>query len=146
MSKIISALYNPETDCVEVTLDNQFHVTFNCQNCNARVVTISRAQAHVLRYSLHPYGKAPAICRSVYYLHLSNFSDILSHQWSSRSNISLALISSERLSLQAVSVQEDCYNSGQLSPEGLFSSSSHPQTLLGCCWLSMHQCRCLLLS
>ena len=86
----------------------------------ARVVTISRAQAHVLRYSLHPYGKAPAICRSVYYLHLSNFSDILSHQWSSRSNISLALISSERSSLQAVSVQEDCYSSGQLSPEGLF--------------------------
>lgn len=37
MSKIISALYTPETDCVEVTLDNQFHVTFNCQNCNAQV-------------------------------------------------------------------------------------------------------------
>lgn len=37
MSKIISAMYNPETDCVEVTLDNQFHVTFNCQNCNAQV-------------------------------------------------------------------------------------------------------------
>ena len=37
MSKIISALYNRETDCVEVTLDNQFHVTFNCQNCNAQV-------------------------------------------------------------------------------------------------------------
>ena len=36
MSKIISALYNPETDCVEVTLDNQFHITFNCQNCNAQ--------------------------------------------------------------------------------------------------------------
>lgn len=37
MSKIISALYNPETDYVEVTLDNQFHVTFNCKNCNAQV-------------------------------------------------------------------------------------------------------------
>ena len=37
MSKIISAQYNHETDCVEVTLDNQFHVTFNCQNCNAPV-------------------------------------------------------------------------------------------------------------
>lgn len=37
MSKIISALYNHETDCVEVTLDNQFHVTFNCQNCNSQV-------------------------------------------------------------------------------------------------------------
>lgn len=37
MSKIISALYNHETDCVEVILDNQFHVTFNCQNCNAQV-------------------------------------------------------------------------------------------------------------
>lgn len=37
MSKIISAMYNPETDCVEVALDNQFHVTFNCKNCNAQV-------------------------------------------------------------------------------------------------------------
>ena len=37
MNKIVSALYNPETDCVEVTLDNQFHFTFNCQNCNAQV-------------------------------------------------------------------------------------------------------------
>ncbi len=37
MSKIISALYNHETDCVEVTLDNQFQVTFNCQNCNAQI-------------------------------------------------------------------------------------------------------------
>jgi hypothetical protein len=37
MSKIISAMYNPETDYVEVILDNQFHVTFNCQNCNALV-------------------------------------------------------------------------------------------------------------
>ena len=37
MSKIISALYTPETDYVEVTLDNQFHVTFNCKNCNAQV-------------------------------------------------------------------------------------------------------------
>jgi hypothetical protein len=30
-------MYNPETDYVEVILDNQFHVTFNCQNCNAQV-------------------------------------------------------------------------------------------------------------
>jgi hypothetical protein len=37
MSKIISAMYNPETDYVDVNLDNQFHVTFNCQNCNAQV-------------------------------------------------------------------------------------------------------------
>lgn len=37
MSKIISALYNHETNCVEVTLDNQFHVTFNCQNRNSQV-------------------------------------------------------------------------------------------------------------
>ena len=37
MSKILSALHNHETDCVEVILDNQFHVTFNCQNCNAQV-------------------------------------------------------------------------------------------------------------
>ena len=37
MSKIISALYNPETDCVEVTLDNQFRSIFNCRNYNAQV-------------------------------------------------------------------------------------------------------------
>lgn len=37
MSKIIFAMYNPKTDSVEVTLDNQFHITFNCQNCNAQV-------------------------------------------------------------------------------------------------------------
>lgn len=37
MSKIISAMYTAETDCVEVTLANQFHITFNCQNCNAQV-------------------------------------------------------------------------------------------------------------
>ena len=37
MSKIIFAMYNQKTDSVEVTLDNQFHITFNCQNCNAQV-------------------------------------------------------------------------------------------------------------
>lgn len=37
MSKIIFAMYNQETDSVEVTLDNQFHITLNCQNCNAQV-------------------------------------------------------------------------------------------------------------
>lgn len=37
MSKIIFAMYNQETDSVEVTLDNQFHITFNCPNCNAQV-------------------------------------------------------------------------------------------------------------
>lgn len=33
----MAALYNHETNCVEVTLDNQFRVTFNCQNRNAQV-------------------------------------------------------------------------------------------------------------
>lgn len=37
MSKIIFAIYNPKTDSVEVTVDNQFHISFNCQNCNAQV-------------------------------------------------------------------------------------------------------------
>ncbi|MCI8956719.1 MAG: hypothetical protein HFG29_06995 [Eubacterium sp.] len=37
MSKIIFAMYNPETDTVEVTVDNQFHISFNCRNCNAQV-------------------------------------------------------------------------------------------------------------
>ena len=48
MSKIISALYNPETDCVEVTLDDQFHVTFNCQNCNAQVTLADPLDASYL--------------------------------------------------------------------------------------------------
>ena len=37
MSKIIFAMYNPETDCVEVSLDDEIHVSFNCQKCNASV-------------------------------------------------------------------------------------------------------------
>lgn len=30
-------MYNPETDCVEVILDEHIHVSFNCQKCNASV-------------------------------------------------------------------------------------------------------------
>lgn len=37
MIKIIFAIYNPETDCVEVSLDEQIHVSFNCQKCNDSV-------------------------------------------------------------------------------------------------------------
>ena len=37
MTKIIFAMYNPETDCVKVSLDEQIHVSFNCQKCNASV-------------------------------------------------------------------------------------------------------------
>ena len=37
MIKIIFAIYNPETDCVEVSLDKQIHISFNCQKCNASV-------------------------------------------------------------------------------------------------------------
>jgi transcription initiation factor IIE alpha subunit len=37
MTKIIFAMYNPETDCVEVSLDDKIHVTYNCQKCNASV-------------------------------------------------------------------------------------------------------------
>ncbi len=37
MIKIIFAMYNPETDCVEVSLDEQIHVSFDCQKCNASV-------------------------------------------------------------------------------------------------------------
>lgn len=28
---------NPETDCVEVSLNDEIHVSFNCQKCNASV-------------------------------------------------------------------------------------------------------------
>ena len=37
MIKIIFAIYNPETDCVEVSLDKQIHISINCQKCNASV-------------------------------------------------------------------------------------------------------------
>lgn len=37
MIKIIFAIYNPETNCVEVSLDKQIHVSFNCQKYNASV-------------------------------------------------------------------------------------------------------------
>ena len=37
MIKIFFAMYNPETDCVEVSLNDEIHVSFNCQKCNASV-------------------------------------------------------------------------------------------------------------
>ena len=37
MFKIIFAMYYPETDCVEVSLDEQIHISFDCQKCNASV-------------------------------------------------------------------------------------------------------------
>ena len=30
MTKIIFAMYNPETDCVEVSLNNNIRISFNC--------------------------------------------------------------------------------------------------------------------
>ena len=37
MTKIIFAMYNPVIDCVEVSLNDEIHVSFNCQKCNASV-------------------------------------------------------------------------------------------------------------
>ena len=37
MTKIIFAMYHPENDCVEVSLDDKIHVSFDCQKCNASV-------------------------------------------------------------------------------------------------------------
>lgn len=37
MNKIIFARYNHETDCVEVSLNDEIHVSFNCQKCNASI-------------------------------------------------------------------------------------------------------------
>ena len=37
MTKIIFTMYNPETDFVEFSLNNEIHVSFNCQKCNAPV-------------------------------------------------------------------------------------------------------------
>lgn len=30
-------MYNPETDCVEVSLNENISISFNCQKCNASV-------------------------------------------------------------------------------------------------------------
>lgn len=37
MTKIIFTMYNPKTDCVEVSLDAEIHISFNCEKCNASV-------------------------------------------------------------------------------------------------------------
>lgn len=37
MTKIIFTIYNPETDCVEVSLNDEIYVYFNCKKCNASV-------------------------------------------------------------------------------------------------------------
>ena len=37
MTKIFFAMYSPETDCVEVSLNDEIHVSFNCEKCNASV-------------------------------------------------------------------------------------------------------------
>lgn len=37
MTKIIFAIYNPETNCVEVSLDEKIYISFDCQKCNATV-------------------------------------------------------------------------------------------------------------
>ena len=37
MTKIIFAMYNPITDCVEISHNAEIHVSFNCQKCNASV-------------------------------------------------------------------------------------------------------------
>ncbi len=37
MTKIIFAMYNHETDCVAVNLNEHIHISFICQKCNAVV-------------------------------------------------------------------------------------------------------------
>ena len=37
MTKIIFAIYIAETDCVEVSIDDRIHVSFDCKKCNSTV-------------------------------------------------------------------------------------------------------------
>ncbi len=37
MIKTIFAMYNPETNYVNVSLDELIHISFDCQKCNATV-------------------------------------------------------------------------------------------------------------
>ena len=61
MAKIIFAMYNPETDCVDVSLDEQIRVSFNYQKCNASVRLDKPSDIAYLtwlaREELWPYAK-----------------------------------------------------------------------------------------
>lgn len=37
MTKKNFAMYNPESYCIEISLNEQIHVSFDCQKCNASV-------------------------------------------------------------------------------------------------------------
>lgn len=37
MTMIIFAMYNPESYCIEISLNEQIHVSFDCQKYNASV-------------------------------------------------------------------------------------------------------------
>lgn len=37
MTKIIFAINNPETDCIEVSLDDRIHISFDYKKCNSTV-------------------------------------------------------------------------------------------------------------
>lgn len=61
MIKIIFVMYNHETDCVKVSLDDKIHVSFNCQKCNASVHLDEPSNiAYLIRLAreeLGPYAK-----------------------------------------------------------------------------------------
>lgn len=57
MKKIIFAMYNHETDWVEVSLDDKIHVSFNCEKCNASVRLNEPSDiAHLIRLAREEPG------------------------------------------------------------------------------------------
>lgn len=57
MAKIIFAMYIPETDCVEVSLNDEIQVSFNCQKCNASVRLDEPSDiAHLIRLAKEEPG------------------------------------------------------------------------------------------
>lgn len=62
MTKIIFAIYNPETDCVEVTIDDRIHISFDCKKCNSTVYFDDPDDiAYLLRLAREEPGSMPSL-------------------------------------------------------------------------------------
>lgn len=58
MIKTIFAMYNPETDYVNVSLDELIRISFNCQKCNA---TVRLDEPSVIAYLTRLDREEPAL-------------------------------------------------------------------------------------
>lgn len=58
MTKIIFAMYNPETDCIEDNLYNKIYVSFNCQKRNA---SVRLGESSDIAYLIRPAREEPVL-------------------------------------------------------------------------------------